>query len=55
MKSLARTWQLYLTIYKSYVNEIVENESDDDCDTEWGLDGDFERNAFDFIIDDEQY
>lgn len=42
-------------LQKSYVNEIVENESDDDCDTEWGLDGDFERNAFDFIIDDEQY
>ena len=24
-------------------------------DTEWGLEGDFSRNAFDFIIDDEQY
>jgi len=38
-----------------YVNETVENESEEDeCDTEWGLEGDFERNAFDFVIDDEQ-
>lgn len=36
------------------VNEIVVDESEEnDNDTEWGLEGDFERNVFDFIIDDE--
>ena len=39
---------------EAYVNELDENESEDDEDTEWGLEDDFSRNAFDdFIIDDE--
>ena len=34
------------------MNELDENESEDDEDTEWGLEDDFNRNAFgDFIID----
>ena len=37
------------------MNGIDEDElEEDDGDTEWGLEGDYERNAFDFIIDDEQ-
>lgn len=37
------------------VNEIVEDESEEDeNDTECGLEDDFERNVFDFILDDEQ-
>ena len=40
---------------EGYVNEQDENESEDDEDTEWGLEDDFSRNAFDdFIIDDGQ-
>ena len=40
---------------ESYVNELDQNESKDGEDTEWGLEDDFNRNAFDdFIIDDEQ-
>ena len=36
------------------MNELDENESEDDEDTEWGLEGDFNRNAIEnFIIDDE--
>ena len=41
---------------EGYENEIIEDESEEnDGDTEWGLEGDFERNAFGFIIDDGQY
>ena len=36
------------------MNEWDENESEDDEDTELGLEDDFNRNTFDdFIIDDE--
>ena len=36
------------------MNELGENESEDGEDTEWGLEDDFNRNAFDhFIIDNE--
>ena len=36
------------------MNELDENESEDDEDPEWGLEDDFNRNAFDnFITDDE--
>ena len=39
---------------EDYVNELYENESEDDEDAEWGLEDDYNRNAFDdFIIDDE--
>ena len=39
---------------ESYVNELDQNESKDGEDTEWGLEDDFNRNAFDdFVIDDE--
>ena len=38
---------------ESYVNELDQNESKDGEDTEWGLEDDFSRNAFDdFAIDD---
>ena len=38
------------------MNGIVEEESEeDDDDAEWGLKGDFGRNALNFINDDEQY
>ena len=47
--------QLSDDLGEGYVNELDENESEDDEDTEWGLEDDFNRNAFDdFIIDDEQ-
>ena len=37
---------------EGYANELDENESEDDEETEWGLEDDFNRNAFnDFIID----
>ena len=37
-----------------YVNELDENESEDDEDTEWGQESDFNRNVYDdFIISDE--
>ena len=37
-----------------YVNELDENESEDDEDTEWGQESDFNRNVYDdFIINDE--
>ena len=46
--------QLSDDLRRGYVNELDENESEDDEDTEWGLEDDFNRNAFDdFIIDDE--
>ena len=46
--------QLSDDLREGYVNELDENESEDDEDTEWGLEDDFNRNAFDdFIIDDE--
>ena len=39
---------------ESYVNELDQNESKDGEDIEWGLEDDFNRNAFDdFVIDDE--
>ena len=39
---------------ESYVNEMVQDESqEDDDEAEWEIEGDFERNAFDFIVDDE--
>ena len=47
--------QLSRDLGEGYVNEQDENESEDDEDTEWGLEDDFSRNAFDdFIIDDGQ-
>ena len=46
--------QLSDDLREGYVNELDKNESEDDEDTEWGLEDDFNRNAFDdFIIDDE--
>ena len=36
------------------MNGIDEDELEEDDDTEWGLERVYERNAFDFIIDDEQ-
>ena len=46
--------QLSDDLREGYVNELDENESEDDEDTEWGLEDDFNRNAFDdIIIDDE--
>ena len=37
------------------MNELDENESEDDEDTEWGLEDDFSGNPFgDFINNDEQ-
>ena len=39
---------------ENYVNEMVQDESqEDDDEAEWEIEGDFERNAFDFIVDDE--
>ena len=39
---------------ESYVNEMVQDDSqEDDDEAEWEIEGDFERNAFDFIVDDE--
>ena len=44
--------QLSDDLSEGYAIELDENESEDDKDTEWGLEGDFNRNAFgDFIID----
>ena len=46
--------QLSDDLREGYVNELDENESEDDEDTEWGQEGDFNRNVYDdFIIDDE--
>ena len=46
--------QLCDDLREGYVNKLDENESEDDEDNEWGLKDDFNRNAFDdFIIDDE--
>ena len=46
--------QLSDDLSEGYANELDENESEDDEDTEWGLEDDFNRNAFDdIIIDDE--
>ena len=46
--------QLSDDLRAGYVNELDENESEDDEDTEWGLEDNFNRNTFDdFIIDDE--
>ena len=40
---------------ESYVNELNEDDENDEDDAECGLEEDeFERNAFDFIINDEQ-
>ena len=40
------------------VYEMVQDESQEadgeDCEGEWEIEGDFERNTFDFIIDDGQ-
>ena len=42
---------------ENYVNEMVQDESQEadgeDDEAEWEIEGDFERNAFDFIVDDE--
>ena len=46
--------QLSHDLGEGYVNEQDENESEDDEDTEWGLEDDFSRNAFDDFIDDGQ-
>ena len=46
--------QLSRDLREGYVNEQDENESEDDEDTEWGLEDDFSRNAFDDFIDDGQ-
>ena len=40
---------------EGYVNERNEDEDENDDDAEWGFEDDFERKAFDFILDDEQY
>ena len=41
---------------EGYANERNEDEDEnEDDDAEWGFEDDFERNAFEFIIDDEQY
>ena len=46
--------QLSDDLREGYVNELDENKSEDDEDTEWGLEDNFNRNAFDdIIIDDE--
>ena len=46
--------QLSHDLREGYVNELDENESEDDEDTEWGLEDNFNRNAFDdFGINDE--
>ena len=45
--------QLFDDLREGYVNELDENESEDDQDTEWAFEGDFNRNTFDdFITDD---
>ena len=44
--------QLTYDLREGYVNELDKNESEDDEDTEWGLEDDFSRNAFDDFIDD---
>ena len=41
------------TIYPTNVSQDFVNLREDDDDSDWGEDVDFERNAFDFIIDDE--
>ena len=42
------------TIYPSNVSQDFVNVREDDDDSDWGdNDVDFERNAFDFIIDDQ--
>ena len=46
--------QLSRDLGEGYVNEQDENESEDDEDTEWGLEDDFSRNTFDDFIDDGQ-
>ena len=47
---------LLLCFFKKYVNERNEDEDENDDDAaEWRFEDDFERNAFDFILDDEQY
>ena len=40
-------------LMEDFVNDRDERPAADDDDSEWGKDDDFERNAFDFIIDDE--
>ena len=46
--------QLSNDLREGYMNELDENELEDDEDTESGLEGNFNRNAFDdLIIDDE--
>ena len=46
--------QLSDDLREGYVNKLNENGSEDDEGTGWGLEADFNRNAFDdFIIDDE--
>ena len=46
--------QLSDDLREGYVNELDENESEDDEDTKWGQEDDFNRNVYDdFIIDDE--
>ena len=44
--------QLSDDLSEGYANELDENESEDDEDTEWGLEDDFNRNAFDDVIID---
>ena len=44
--------QLTHDLREGYVNELDKNESEDDEDTEWGLEDDFSRNAFNDFIDD---
>ena len=47
--------QLSDDLRECYVNELDENESEDDEDTEWGLEDSFNRIVFDdFIIDDDK-
>ena len=39
---------------ENYVNEMVQDESqEDDDEAEWEIEGDFERKAVEFIVDDE--
>ena len=46
----ANSVQLSDDLTEGYVNELDENESEDDEDTEWVLEDDFSRNAFDEMM-----
>ena len=46
--------QLPDDLRESYVNQLDENQPVDDEDTEWGLEDNFNRNAFDDFINDDE-